>query len=208
MRFLGHVVSYGQIKPTQANVEKIINAPIPKTKSGIRSLCGTFGFIRKFIRPCAKWLKPLHELTGKNYDDPIKWTKKHQAALDQIKIALTSQPILKIYDNWKKRVLQCDASNDYIGGVLLQEENDDMLHPVAHCSRKLLDRETRYHICQKEMLSIVWSCNRLYKYLYGSHFYIHADCQSLHIKWQNVKQCPSNEMATVFAILRLYNCGN
>jgi hypothetical protein len=164
VQFLGHIVSQGQIKPTTENVEKVLNAPVPKTKSGVRSLCGTVGFIRKFVPNCAKWLKPLHDLTGNKCGDSVNWTDKHQKALDHIKSALTTQPVLKIYDPKRKHVLQCDASDDHIGGVLLQEEDDGLLHPVIYVSRKLLDREMRYHIGQKEMLGIVWACSRLYKY--------------------------------------------
>jgi hypothetical protein len=177
--FLGHVISHGEVKPSQENVKKILEAPIPKTKSGIRSLCGTIGFLRKFIPDSAALLKPLHALTGKNCSNVIQWGEEQQRALEQIRLALTSQPVLKVYDPVKKHVLQTDASNEYISGVLLEEDDDGMLHPVIYASRRLLDREMRYHIAEKEMLAIVWSCNRLYKYLYGSHFTIQTDCQAL-----------------------------
>ena len=86
---------------------------------------------------------------------------------------------MSLYDVSKSHVLQTDASNDYIAGVLLQLESDGKLHPVMYASRKCLDRETRYDIHNKEMLAIVWCCRRFYKYLYGSHFTIQTDCQAL-----------------------------
>ena len=87
--------------------------------------------------------------------------------------------MLRIYEPSKPHFLQTDSSNEYIGEVLLQEEDDGQLYPVMYASRKLLDRESRYHITEKEMLAIVWCCNRFYKYLFGSRFTIHTDCQSL-----------------------------
>ena len=179
VQFLGHVISKGTVKPTDENVEKIVNAPVPKTKQGVRSLCGTIGFLRKFIPQCASYLKSLHELTSNKNSNIVKWNDRHQEALEQIKTALTSQPVLAIYDPGKRHVLQTDSSDSCIGGVLLQEADNGMLHPVMYASRKLLDRENRYHIVEKEMLAIVWCCGKFYKYLYASHFTIQTDCQAL-----------------------------
>ena len=63
VQFLGQVISHGTVEPTDENVERIVNAPVPKTKQGVRSLCGTIGFLRKFIPQCASYSKSLHELT-------------------------------------------------------------------------------------------------------------------------------------------------
>lgn len=179
VEYLGHVISQGTITPTNEHVEKIVNAPVPKSKHGVRSLCGTVGFLRKFIPKCASYLKPLHELTGNKSSNVIRWTDRHQEALDRIKKSLTSHPILNIYDSSKRHVLQTDSSDSCVGGVLLQEADDGLLHPVMYASRKLLDRESRYHIVEKEMLAIVWCCGKFYKYLYASHFTIQTDCQAL-----------------------------
>lgn len=105
------------------NVEKVLNAPVPKTKSGVRSLGGTANFIRKFVPNCAKRLKPLHDLTVRKCSDSVSWTDRHQKALNQIKFALNTQPVLKIYECKKKHVLQYDASDNHIGMILLQEDD-------------------------------------------------------------------------------------
>jgi len=109
----------------------------------------------------------------------VVWKDRHQAALEQIKGTLTSQPVLSIYEHGERHILQTDSSDSCVGGVLLQEEVNGMLHPVMYASRKLLHRETHYHIVQKEMLLIVWCCGKFYKYLYVSHFIIQTDCQAL-----------------------------
>jgi hypothetical protein len=58
---LGHITSHGQIKPNNEKIEKVSNAPVSKSKTGVTSLCRTIGFIREFGPNCAKWLKPLHD---------------------------------------------------------------------------------------------------------------------------------------------------
>ena len=42
----------------------------------------------------------------------------------EIRHKLTSAPVLSIYDSNKEHVVQTDASNEYIGGTLLQLEDD------------------------------------------------------------------------------------
>ena len=55
-------------------------------------------------------------------------------------------------------MLETDASNFAIGAVLLQLQQDNLLHPVAFYSSKIIPAETNYPIYDKEMLSIVAAC--------------------------------------------------
>ena len=96
VEFLGHTISNGSIRPMQTNVEKLINAPTPKTKKRVRSLLGAVGFLRKFIPNCAEILKPLTPLTGKNKPDKVVWQAEQQNAFDKVKQVLTSEPVLKL----------------------------------------------------------------------------------------------------------------
>jgi len=62
--------------------------------------------------------------------------------------------VLKLYQKGKKHVLQTAASNEQIGATLMQREEDGNLYPVMHASKKLLPRETRYGIPEKEALAV------------------------------------------------------
>ena len=179
IEFLGFDVSEGQIRPTEESIVKVLNAPIPRTKKGVKSLCGCINWLRRYIPKAAKLLKPLTDLTAKNASEVIKWNQAQDEAFQEVKRILTSKPVLCLYDSKKEHVLQTDASNEYIAGVLLQRQDDDQLHPVMYISRKCNEHEMRYDIQNKEMLAIIWSCRRLYKYLFGSHFVIQTDCQAL-----------------------------
>jgi hypothetical protein len=179
IEFLGSIVSEGQVRPNNTSIDNILNAPVPRNKKGVRSLVGCINWLRKYLPKAAKLLKPLTDLTAKKASDIVKWGPAQESSMNEIRQILTSSPVLSIYDPHKEHVVQIDASNEYIGGTLLQLENDGLLHPILYASRKCADREMRYDIQNKEMLAIVWMCRRCFKYLYGSYFTVQTDCQAL-----------------------------
>ena len=79
--------------------------------------------------------------------------------------------MLKRPDFEKPFVLQTDASDRGVGAVLSQVyEGDD--HPVAYFSRKLLPREERYSVVEKECLAIRLAVHVFRVYLLGRPFTI------------------------------------
>jgi hypothetical protein len=181
IEFLGQVVGGGKIRPTSEHIEKIINAPIPRTKKGVRSMCGMVNWLRKFIPSAARLMKPLSELTTKGKSEIVVWGTEHELVWEEIKRILTSQPVLTLYDQNKEHTICTDASNDHVGGVLMQLEDDGELHPVIYASRRCTLAESRYDIQNKEALAVVWSCSKFYRFIYGKFFRIQIDSCALSI---------------------------
>ena len=90
-----------------------------------------------------------------------------------------SRPILCTPNFNKQFMLQTDASNFGIGAVLSQINDVGEEHAVGYLSRKLLSREERYSVPEKECLAIVWAIGKLRYYLYGRKFVIFTDHKSL-----------------------------
>ncbi|GJP78985.1 hypothetical protein CLOP_g9242, partial [Closterium sp. NIES-67] len=101
-----------------------------------------------------------------------------QAAFDQLKIALTSPPILRIFDSDRPYKVITDASDITIGAVLLHDFGDG-LQPVAYKSRKLQGTEKNYTIHSKEMLAIVHTFKTWRCYLTGADVTVRTDHKSL-----------------------------
>ena len=80
----------------------------------------------------------------------------------------------------KEFVLRTDASDIGIGATLL-ENRDGHILPVAYASRKLLDREKRYSVMEKECLGIVWGIKKFALYLYDRQFTLQTDHRPLEI---------------------------
>ena len=65
-----------------------------------------------------------------------------------------------------------------LGAVLAQVQNGEE-QVICYASRSLTDVERRYSRTEREALGIVWACERLHMYLYGTDFEILTDHKPL-----------------------------
>ena len=79
-------------------------------------------------------------------------------------------PILIAFDPEKETVVETDASDYALGGVISQKGEDGKLHPIAFYSRKLTSAELNYEIHDKELLAIVECLREWRVYLEGSKY--------------------------------------
>ena len=92
-----------------------------------------------------------------------------------IKQAAASAPLLRYYGVNDEVTLQCDASKSGLGAALLQNGQ-----PVAYASRAMLDAEIRYAQIEKELLSIVFACEKCHLYIYArKNVHIQSDHKPL-----------------------------
>ncbi|XP_048586615.1 uncharacterized protein K02A2.6-like [Nematostella vectensis] len=61
-----------------------------------------------------------------------------------------------------------------MGGCLIQEG-----HPVIYASRSLTDAERNYAQIEKELLAIVFTCERFHQFIYGNDIIVHSDHKPL-----------------------------
>ena len=86
--------------------------------------------------------------------------------------------MLKLPDWSKPFVLQTDASDHAVGGVLLQEYSDG-LHPVCYHSHKYLPAERNYSTGDKELLAIFSCCMKFRPYIDQHVCTVHTDHKPL-----------------------------
>lgn len=118
-------------------------------------------------------LYPLTKLKG-----PITWTERHAEAHKKIVFALTSSPVLTIFDPQSPIELHTDASSHGYGAVLIQRI-ENVPHVIEYFSRRTADAESRYHSYELETLAVLRAIEHFRHYLYGQHFTVFTDCASL-----------------------------
>lgn len=176
--FLGHRVGNGHVQPLNDNAGKIASAQRPKTKKEVRSFLGLCNFYREFIPQYATIATPLTDLTKNGRPNQVRWEAIHEEAYRTLKEALSSRPILRLAEPSRKFILRTDASDVGLGAVLCQEF-DDGIFPISYASRKLLERERRYSVMERECLGLVWAVKKFSVFLYDQDFILQTDHQPL-----------------------------
>lgn len=153
-KYLGFIISIDGIMVDPEKVSVIKNWQYPTSVRGIQSFLGFCNFYRRFIPSFGVIAKPLINLTKSN--TPFNFSIECQEAFDSLKITLTTAPILRHYNPNLECMLETDASDGVVAGVLSQKHGDDWL-PVAFFSKTLAPAELNYAVYDKEMLAIVRS---------------------------------------------------
>ena len=176
--FLGHRISQGEVEPQLENAKKISEATPPKTKKDVRSFLGLTGFYQDFIPEYAAKAAPLTDLLRKGKPEIITWGEAQERAFFTLKNSLITEPILRLPDLTKSFILKTDASDFGVGAALCQKFEDGVF-PVAYASRKLLDRERKYSVMERECLAIIFGVKKFAVYLIAKKFILQTDHQPL-----------------------------
>ena len=120
----------------------------------LQSFLGFCNFYRSFIDWYSTIATPLTNLTKK--DAPWCWGTPHQIAFDELKHQFTTADILRHFNSKLPIILETDASDFAISGILSQTHPDGV-HPVGFYSHKLQAAELNYDTHDKELLAIVES---------------------------------------------------
>ena len=152
IEFLGYVISDVGIEMDPNRTASISNWPTPTKIKELQSFLGFTNFYRMFIPNYTENIKPLLQLLKKNV--PFQWSDECQASMTKLHEAFIHGDILVHADTTKPFILEADASDFALGGILSQEY-DGIWRPVAFYSRKLTPAEINYEIHDKELLAII-----------------------------------------------------
>ena len=151
-KFLGHVVSGRGIEPDPRKVRAVVDWPIPRNLIEARGFVALASYYCRFISFFADIARPIHLLTRKN--QPFVWTDEQRESFERLKHYLVTAPVLSLPRDVGRYVFDTDA-NDEVLGLVLQQEQDDVLRVITYASRALQTAERSYCTTRKELLAVI-----------------------------------------------------
>ena len=161
-------------------IEAIKDWPIPKTVTEVRSFLGFMNYYHKFIPKYAQVARPINQLvSGENANKKktlVDWIHECQVAFEHLKHLCSQTPILAYANYTKPFKLHTEASENGLGAVLYQKQDNGMESVIVYANRTLSKSERNYDAHNLEFLALKWSITeRFHEYQYGGHFEVYTD---------------------------------
>ena len=178
IKFYGIKCSENGVQSDPAKVSALKQMAPTTSSHELQTFLGVATYMGPFILKLSTLTAPLRELVkeGNMYD----WTPAHNAASEKINDSITEEVTLSYFDATKRVTLQVDASMKGLGAALIQDKK-----PIAFASKDLTDAKSRYANIEREILAVVYGCERFHSYLYGRSFVAESDhkpLESIHLK--------------------------
>ena len=172
VRFFGAIFDENGIHPDPERVEEIKSLPSPANINELQKVLGIITYMAPFIPRLSDYTANLRELLKK--DTEYEWSSSHQKSLQDIKDIICKEMLLHYYDPSKKSTIQVDASSRGLGAALIQEGK-----PIAFASKSLTETEQHNTNIERELLAVVFGCERFRTYIYNCSFEVESDHKPL-----------------------------
>ena len=172
--FFGAEYSADGMHPCLKKIQGITEMTPPMDKQQLASFIGMVTYMGNFVPHLSHHTEPLRAMLKQ--EAVFAWDEMANASFQKIKdlIAKSATKPLRYYDRRKPVTVQADASQRGLGVCLLQDSQ-----PIAYASKSLTDTETRYTNIERELLAIVFACQRFNTYVLGRPFTVESDHKPL-----------------------------
>jgi hypothetical protein len=120
--YLGHIIGVKGVQVHQEKIQAILDWPTPKTLTESKGFLGICCYYRRFVKGFSQLCERLTDLTKKG---AFKWNQEAHMTFDKTKKVMSTCSILSLLDFSQPFILECEASGEDIGAVLMQNR-----HPI------------------------------------------------------------------------------
>ena len=203
--FVGVDVCHEGNRPAKSKHQLLETWPAPELVRDVAKFLGFVQFYSRFIPNFEIRVEALHTVTKQEYTEAVglHWTLEAQAAWEDLKGAILSDPCIQRFDHHKLIVLRTDFSSKGFGYVLLQPGNNEgsvkaaqdylddkgfnfmtknskaILHPVCFGARRTRGNKIRLHSHLGEGFSGDYAINKCHLYVFGQRFVWVTDCYAI-----------------------------
>jgi transposase InsO family protein len=172
VRHVGFILSEEGQSLDPARLDSLMNIGAPKNLDGLKSLLGSFGFIRGWLADMAGTAAPLTDLmSGAAHRLKFTWGPEQEAALAALKLAANLAPAKVAPDYTLPFEVYVDASDVGVAAVLIQwrlnPEGKLIPFAILHKSRRWADREAKWEVACREMYALRYGMYEFREYLQG-----------------------------------------
>ena len=104
------------LKVDSSKVRAVVSMATPHNVAAVRRLMGMANYVSRFLPGLSDVMEPLRRLTRNDVE--WWWGPEHDEAVEKVKKALTSAPVLSYFNPKKATIIQADASQVGLGGRL------------------------------------------------------------------------------------------
>ena len=174
--FLGHIVGHTGLECDPDKLSAVANWIPPITTKGVREFLGFTGYYRRFVPDYSTVAQPLVHLLGK--DCKFQWTTACQDAFKALRALLIKAPVLAFPKEDLPYIVDTDASDYGIGGMLSQNI-EGTEHVIAYYSKSLNPAQQKYCTTRRKLLAVVATLDHFKGYVWGPHFTVRTDHAAL-----------------------------
>ncbi|KAL2232755.1 UNVERIFIED_CONTAM: Retrovirus-related Pol polyprotein from transposon [Sesamum indicum] len=164
-KFLGYMVSERGIEANPEKIKAIMQLESPNSVKEVQQLTGKVASLNRFIARFADRNLPFFKILRKANN--FEWNEECERALQELKLYLTTPPLLSNSIVGKKLYVYLAVSDYAVSSVLVREEGGKQ-NQVYYVSKMLQGAEKKYIQMEKLALALVITARKLRPY-FQSH---------------------------------------
>ncbi|GJP33556.1 hypothetical protein CLOM_g18083 [Closterium sp. NIES-68] len=158
VQFLGQIVSTQGVYIDPKKIEAVHTWKTSENAKDLQCFLGFANYYNRFVPQYTKIATPFTNLLKKN--TPYEWESKHKEAMEQLKQAPTSAPVLILPDLERDYSIEADASDQAAGAGLMQWIATNCLpHQETAWGRSKLPDTRQRGPCYYDVQKFVTSCD-------------------------------------------------
>ena len=137
----------------------------------MQSFLGFANYYREFIQGHSDLVHPLQLMIKKGNN--FRWTEEAREAFQKMKKILTSSPVLALPIDDGRYLVDTNASEVAVAGVLQQEQpwgKGREYRPITYGSKAMSPEQQKYGTPMQEMLAVVTFLEKWHAYLADKEF--------------------------------------
>ena len=160
LHFFGMVFDANGVHSDPARIDDIRSMSKPAGSDELHEFLGIATYMSPFVPKLS-----ANTATLRVKDALFAWNSSHANAFESTKKLICREVTLTYLKPGADTVIQLDASGRGLGAVLMQAGRH-----ITFSSKSLSDCETRHANSEREMLAVVFGCERFHTCVYGTRF--------------------------------------